>query len=227
MNFLNCLGSPSKKSPKFVTIADPNQATFTVQFLFLIIQFRRIWSKCLKIKSRSTRTFTQQTVEKAKKFLKDHKTTFWDLMEEIQKLIDWPVEGELDKKTQVKLSRKMEILVERLEKDNVYWIITDLIKDEKRLYFVDKSFWNVKHVGFESPPKIDPRIYEHMSILECKSIESMVKWLDGSKNAFYSNVIRLEEPFLERWDYTAQKAARNIGMKIFNNKLLRVLESLF
>ena len=101
--------------------------------------------------------------------------------------------------------------------DNAYWIFLDLIKEEKKLYCVDKSFWNVKYVGFEQPPTIDRRIYEYMTILECKSEETMTQWLDRSKDAFYSQILRLEEPFLEQWDYTAQVVGTGIGMKILKS----------
>ena len=108
--------SPQKKSNQFITIKNVPEAVFTLQFLFFVIQFRRLWCKCLYIKSKSTRTYTQSTVDKAKKFLVDHKTICWDLLVEIQKKLEWPIEGEFDQKTQVGLSRKMEIAVERMEK---------------------------------------------------------------------------------------------------------------
>ena len=108
--------SPPKKSEKFVAIENVSEAVFTLQFLFFIIQFRRLWCKCLHIKSKSTRTYNQQIVDKAKKFLPDHKTICWELLQDIQKKIDWPIDGEFDQKTQVALSRKMEIAVERMEK---------------------------------------------------------------------------------------------------------------
>ena len=216
-----------------ITIENVPEAVFTLQFLFFIIQFRRLWCKCLHIRSKSTRIYNQQIVDKAKKFLVDFKTICWDLLEEIQKKISWPIEGEFEQKTQVGLSRKMEIAVERMEKvsciaeigrfvapimqENVYWIFLDMIKEEKKLYCVDKSFWNIKYIGFQEPPSLDRRIYEYLSILKCKSEETMTQWLDGAKDAFYSPIIRLEEHFLEQWDYTAQVVGSGIGMKIWRS----------
>ena len=105
-------------------------------------------------------------------------------------------------------------MFETILQDTAYWIFLDLIKEETKLYSVDKSFWNIKYVAFEEPPRIDRKIYEHMSILESKSEETMTQWLDGAKDAFYSQVFRLEERFLEQWDYSAEVVGRGIGMKI-------------
>ena len=60
-------------------------------------------------------------------------------------------------------------------------------------------------------PKIDVRLYEYMEVLTTRTPESLAEWMDSSKNAFFSRIIRLEEPFLETYDYSAHVAGREIG----------------
>ena len=81
-----------------------------------MIQMRRIWCLCLQIKSKGTRVYTQNTVDKTKNFLKSLLKIFSGLLEELKEDFEWPLREEMQKETQVSASRKMEKTVEIVQK---------------------------------------------------------------------------------------------------------------